>query len=269
MQQDLFVSSCNPQDSLMEWSSDFIVEASSQQTAMMQVETISTRIRSQKRQRKPKLRYSKRRFSPVKLNDLMPVVVKPTHCVRLVFPDSKRWIHFEGLANRLSDINVPMTTDYHVTIALIHADAGECFGNLLHLTPLLKDALLEFTKLCILGKTLAILASEDPWFTGIKKTKDDLTIPKAVEWLKEHGYEIYNSQLPLHMSLAKLHDLQHAEYAQAVVYCQQFNPQEFALPSALQVVKIDGGKVNGKSIPLVHLPINNNFRFIPSLYHGR
>lgn len=222
---------------------------------------------SRKRHRKPKFQYAKRRFSPVNPTDLVLVQQEPTHCVRLVFPLTKRWIHFDGLVYSLARLNVSMTVDYHVTLALIHApDAGECFGNLLHITPLLKDCLLEFKKLCILGKTLTILASEWPFFTDVKKNKDNLTVPKAVEWLKEHGYEIYNSQLPLHMSLAKLHDLPQAQFAEAAGLCHYFDPREFALPCALEVVKIGGGKVNGRSIPLVRFPINNEFKFIPYLY---
>nr|ANA96042.1 3c protein [Bat coronavirus] len=265
MQLASFVDNYKLLDSSMEWSSDSAVAlpTSSEKTDMMPAKATS----SQKRHRKPKLQYAKRRFSPVNPNDLVFVRQEPTHCVRLVFPLTKRWIHFDGLVYSLARLNVSMTTDYHVTLALIHApDAGECFGNLLHLTPLLKDCLFEFKKLCILGKTLTILTSEWPFFTDVKKNKDNLTIPKAVEWLKEHGYEIYDSHLPLHMSLAKLHDLPQAQFAEAAGLCHYFDPREFALPSALELVKIGGGKVNGRSIPLVHLPINNEFKFIPYLY---
>nr|AWH65880.1 ORF4b [Tylonycteris bat coronavirus HKU4]AWH65891.1 ORF4b [Tylonycteris bat coronavirus HKU4] len=264
MQPELYVH-CMLLDSSMEWSSSSVAAllTSSEKTVMMPAKATSSR----KRHRKPKLQYAKRRFSPVNPNDLVLVRQEPTHCVRLVFPLSKRWIHFDGLVYSLARLNVSMTVDYHVTLALIHApEAGECFGNLLHLTPLLKDCLLEFKKLCILGKTLTILASEWPFFTDVKKNKDNLTVPKAVEWLKEHGYEIYSSQLPLHMSLAKLHDLPQAQFTEAAGLCHYFDPREFALPSALEVVKIGGGKVNGRSIPLVRFPINNEFKFIPYLY---
>nr|UEP64347.1 ORF3c protein [synthetic construct] len=265
MQLDSYVGNYKLLDSSMEWSSDFVADlpTSSEKTDMMPAKATSSR----KRHRKPKLQYAKRRFSPVNPNDLVLVRQEPTHCVRLVFPLSKRWIHFDGLVYSLARLNVSMTVDYHVTLALIHApEAGECFGNLLHLTPLLKDCLLEFKKLCILGKTLTILASEWPFFTDVKKNKDNLTVPKAVEWLKEHDYEIYSSQLPLHMSLAKLHDLPQAQFTEAAGLCHYFDPREFALPSALEVVKIGGGKVNGRSIPLVRFPINNEFKFIPYLY---
>nr|WCC63577.1 ORF4b protein [Bat Coronavirus TpGD17] len=264
MQLESSVNSYKLLDSSMEWSSDFVAlpPTSSDKTVMMPAKATSSR----KRHRKPKLQYAKRRFSPVNPNDLV-LIQQPTHCVRFVFPLSKRWIHFDGLVYSLARLNVSMTVDYHVTLALIHApDAGECFGNLLHLTPLLKDCLLEFKKLCILGKTLTILASEWPFFTGVKKNKDNLTFPKAVEWLKEHGYEIYHSQLPLHMSLAKLLDLPQAQFTEAAGLCHYFDPREFALPCALEVVKIGGGKVNGRSIPLVRFPINNEFKFIPYLY---
>nr|WCC63568.1 ORF4b protein [Bat Coronavirus TpGD17] len=264
MQLESSVNSYKLLDSSMEWSSDFVAlpPTSSDKTVMMPAKATSSR----KRHRKLKLQYAKRRFSPVNPNDLV-LIQQPTHCVRLVFPLSKRWIHFDGLVYSLARLNVSMTVDYHVTLALIHApEAGECFGNLLHLTPLLKDCLLEFKKLCILGKTLTILASEWPFFTDVKKNKDNLTVPKAVEWLKEHDYEIYNSQLPLHMSLAKLLDLPQAQFTEAAGLCHYFDPREFALPCALEVVKIGGGKVNGRSIPLVRFPINNEFKFIPYLY---
>nr|WCC63354.1 ORF4b protein [Bat Coronavirus PaJX20] len=255
-------------DDSMDLSLDCVIAPPSSEIVMMPLSPISTRKR--RRHPKNKTRYAKRRFSSLEPRDII-MCEKPTHCIRVVFDPSLRWIHFDGIKNILMDYDVSFSSDLHVTVALICAGNGVTFSDLTPLTFLLADMLLEFNGIFTLGQTLVIGAREYPWLPQPLKANVGKSIPQAKEWLVEHGYNVYHTGLPTHMSLAKLHSLDFVQqsYVGSKFFLKHSHTTEYAMPVALQVIAIDGEKVDGRSKPLFQYPIYNHFRHYRSCFPGR
>nr|WCC63390.1 ORF4b protein [Bat Coronavirus PaGD17] len=255
-------------DDSMDLDLDCVIAQPSSTIAMMPLSPISTRKR--RRHPKNKRRYAKRRFTPLEPRDII-MCEKPTHCIRLVFDQSLRWVHFDGIKNILSDYGVLFSSDLHVTIALVCAGNGVTFADLTPLTFMLADMLLEFNGICTLGQTLAIGAREYPWLPQELKTNVGKAIPQAKEWLVDHGYNLYHTGLPTHMSLAKLHSLDFVQqsYVGSKFFIKHSHTTEYAMPVCLQVIAIDGEKVDGRSKPLFQYPIHNHYRHYRACFPGR
>ncbi|QHA24690.1 nonstructural protein NS3c [Pipistrellus abramus bat coronavirus HKU5-related] len=255
-------------DDSMDLDLDCVIAQPSSTTVMMPLSPISTR----KRRRHPmnKRRYAKRRFTPVQPNDII-MCEKPTHCIRLVFDQSLRWVHFDGIKNILSDYDVIFNPDLHVTVALVGAGNGVTFSDLTPLTFILADMLLEFNGIFTLGQTLVIGAREYHWLPQELKTNVGKAIPQAKEWLVDHGYNLYHTGLPTHMSLAKLHSLDFVQqsYVGSKFFIKHSHTTEYAMPVCLQVIAIDGEKVDGRSKPLFQYPIHNHYRHYRACFPGR
>nr|WCC62980.1 ORF4b protein [Bat Coronavirus PaGX17] len=255
-------------DDSMDLSLECVIAQPSSTIVMMPLSPISTRKR--RRHPKNKTRYAKRRFSSLEPRDVI-MCEKPTHCIRLVFDQSSRWLHFDGVKNILTDYDVSFSTDLHVTVALICAGNGVTFSDLTPLTFLLADMLLEFNGFSTLGQTLVVFAREHNWLPQELKSNVGKAIPQSKEWLNDHGYNVYHTVLPLHMSLAKLHSLDFVTqaYLSNKLFLKHSHKTEYAMPVCLQVIAIDGEKVDGRSKPLFQYPIYNHFRHYRSCFPGR
>nr|WCC63318.1 ORF4b protein [Bat Coronavirus PaJX20] len=255
-------------DDSMDLSLDCVIAPPSSEIVMMPLSPISTRKR--RRHPKNKTRYAKRRFSSLEPRDII-MCEKPTHCIRVVFHPSLRWLHFDGIKNILDDYDVSFTSDLHVTVALVCAGNGVTFSDLTPLTFLIADTLLEFNGISTLGETLVIFAREYKWLPQELKANVGKAIPQCKEWLTEHGYNVYHTGHPLHMSLAKLHSLDFVKqaYLSNKFFLKHSHTTEYAMPVCLQVIAIDGEKVDGRSKPLFQHPIYNHFRHYRSCFPGR
>nr|USF97411.1 ORF4b [Middle East respiratory syndrome-related coronavirus] len=212
-----------------------------------------------------KLRYAKRRFSPLKPEDVMEIDPHPgpTHYLRVVFPPSKDWRVSSG--HMLDDVQKWLTpygakpiTEYHITLALLCCKPDEQFDDFTPLANMLKDIIFELGDFNILGRTLVLNAHELQRYGMTRPV--NMAVPHIKEWLKVHGYTIYNSHLPLHLSVSKLHDLDEAtrSYIGTRAYFKQYVTRILVAPTALELVTIRGTPSNPKQI-VQSLPISSGF----------
>nr|WCZ55715.1 MAG: ORF4b protein [Middle East respiratory syndrome-related coronavirus] len=204
--------------------------------------------RKRRRHTDTKLRYVKRRFSPIKFEDVMAVGhPAPTHYLRVVFPPSRNWDVRSGhmlddVQRWLAPYGAKPVTEYHITIALLICKPDQQFHNFSYLAHMLTDVVFELSDFHILGRTLVLSANECQ--------HPNMTVHHIKEWLRVYGYTIYNSHLPLHLSVSKLHDLDDAtrSYIGSTAYIKQYTTRILAKPTALELVTIRGTPNNPKQI---------------------
>ncbi|ASL68945.1 hypothetical protein [Hypsugo bat coronavirus HKU25] len=206
------------------------------------------------------LRYVKRRFSPLKLEDIMEVdPPQPTHYVRLVFDPLTSWQVVRGhsldvIQQWLTPFGAKPVSEYHITLALLCCQPTEQFHDLSPLTHLLAGVKFVLSDFNVLGRTLVLNAHELQ--DGSNFVPVNMAVSHIKEWLKVHGYIIHNSHLPLHLSVSKLHDLDDntRSYIDSWPYFTQDNTSIVVTPSALELVTIRGNSNNPKQI-VQSLPI--------------
>nr|AVV62540.1 ORF4b [Middle East respiratory syndrome-related coronavirus] len=171
----------------------------------------------------------------------------PTHYLRVVFPPSRNWDVRSGhmlddVQRWLAPYGAKPVTEYHITIALLICKPDQQFHNFSYLAHMLTDVVFELSDFHILGRTLVLNANECQ--------HPNMTVHHIKEWLRVYGYTIYNSHLPLHLSVSKLHDLDDAtrSYIGSTAYIKQYTTRILAKPTALELVTIRGTPNNPKQI---------------------
>nr|WDE20343.1 orf4b protein [Betacoronavirus sp.] len=232
-------------------------------TANCQVAAFDGVIRNRKRRHDPakKTRYAKRRFSPLVPRDVVMAELQPTHYLRVVFDEPRNW-HclsghmFDELQRWLGAYGVSTNPDLHITLALLMCDEMEPFDDIEPLTSLLKNVMFDLCGFTVLGRTLVLNAHETN--RAGDSPPVNMALPHIKEWLRVHAYNIYNSGLPLHMSIAKLHHLDDTmrAYIGSRSYLKQYITRFKLLPRAVEVVTIrntpNSPKTIVKSLPIVH-----------------
>nr|AUM60017.1 ORF4b protein [Middle East respiratory syndrome-related coronavirus] len=223
-----------------------------------------TRFRKRRHSPPTKQRYAKRRFSPLKLEDIMEVdISQPTHYLRLIFPNYRQWHCRSGhlideVQNWLSAFgDVKPVTEYHLTLTLLCCTEQDLHKDLTPLANILHNVKFDVGGFIIMGKTLVLNAKE--LVDGYGNTMYvNMAVPHIKEWLKVQGFTLYNSRLPLHMSVAKLHNLTDSQraYIGSTAYIQQCVTRFFLAPIAVELVSLraanNGHKQIVKSIPIHH-----------------
>nr|BDD37135.1 ORF4b [Merbecovirus sp.]BDI08840.1 ORF4b [Merbecovirus sp.] len=209
--------------------------------------------RKRRRPTDTKLRYVKRRFSPLKPEDVMEVEpVCPTHYLRVVFPPSRSW-HvssghmLEDVQRWLNPYGAKPVSEYHITLALLCCKPDQPFHDFTPLANSLKNVVFELCDFNILGRTLVLNAHE---LHHHMKVPINMALIHIREWLTVHGYTIHNSGLPLHLSVSKLHDIDEntRSYLGSLAYFTQYTTRMTAKPTALELVTIRGNPDNPKKI---------------------
>lgn len=200
-----------------------------------------------------KLRYAKRRFSPLKPEDLMEVDHSgPTHYLRVIFPPSRNWHVSSG--HMLDDVHswlqpygAKPVNEYHVTLALLCCRPDARFHDFTPLANAFRNVVFELCDFNILGRTLVLNAHE---LHHHMRVPINMALTHVREWLTVHGYTIHNSGLPLHLSVSKLHDIDEntRSYLGSSAFLTQYITRMTAKPIALELVTIRGNPNNHKKI---------------------
>lgn len=189
-------------------------------------------------------RYVRRRYSPLKDEDVMQVDLQPTHYLRLVFPDPRQWHCRSGhtideLNHWLAALGVQPVNDYHITLALLSCTREDLTKDLTSLAGIFKNVKFDVGSLYILQRTLVLHARELQGAYGHTMFAG-LAVSEIEDWLRVHGFNQHHTQLPLHMSVAKLHNLSECERAflGSRPYIQQCITRFFLAPTKLQLVTL-------------------------------
>nr|WDQ26965.1 MAG: nonstructural protein [Merbecovirus sp. PaGB01] len=208
-------------------------------------------------------RYVKQRYSPLKNEDIMEVDIQPTHYLRLVFPDHTQWHCRSG--HTIDEVNhwlsafgdVQLVKDHHITLALLSCTQEDLNKDLTPLGSILKNVKFDVGSFYILQRTLVLHAKELSGAYGHTMFAG-LAVLQIEEWLRSHGFNQHHTELPLHMSVAKLQNLSEIDRAflSSRPYIQQYTTRFFLAPTELQLVTLrasnNGLKEIVKRIPVHH-----------------
>nr|ATQ39396.1 ORF4b protein [Middle East respiratory syndrome-related coronavirus] len=227
----------------------------------------SLRVRKRRHSPGKNLRYVKRRFSSLRPEDLS-VVTQPTHYIRVTFSDPNMWYlrsghHLHSVHNWLKPYGGQPVSEYHITLALLNLTSEDLARDISPIAVFLRNVRFELHEFALLRKTLVLNASE-MYCANIHRFKPvyrvNMAVPTIREWLRVQGFSLYNSHLPLHMSISKLHALDDVTRNYIITMpCFRTYPQQmFVTPMAVELVSIRSAAEGTKQIihshPILHDP---------------
>ncbi|ARJ34229.1 ORF4b protein [Bat coronavirus] len=213
------------------------------------------------------LRYVKRRFSSLRPEDIS-LVTEPTHYLRVIFHSPNTWYirsghDLDSVHKWLKPYGGIPVNEYHITLALLSLSEQHLAMDISPIAIFLRNVRFELFDFTLLRKTLALKASEiccDNLHRFQPITRVNMALPLIKEWLRVQGFPIYNSHLPLHMSVSKLHALDDntCEYVANMSCFKQYPTQMFVRPIAVELVSIrqssNAPRCIVHSVPILHAP---------------